>query len=119
MTYWNVEWLSEPGAPVSKWNFRSGELTEVPDPSASQAFIIEHKATGITGLGLTRTEAIESLINGLIEYANEFYSDLAFYLSPRSGRREHLPYVRTVKRYEKNRLFLSNLLTNSASGVKN
>jgi len=34
----------------------------------SQTYVLEHKATGITGVGASYDEAIDSLIDGLYEY---------------------------------------------------
>lgn len=108
-TNWRIHILSQPGAPVSHWAADHIQVSEIANQTVSEVFVFEHQPTGITGLGRTKADAIDSLINGLIEYANEYYSDLPFYLSPRSGRREHLPYLRMVKRYENDRKVLANL----------
>ena len=103
VTDWAVGWLGNPGQPVSEWEFDGDVVKETANTSASDAYVVEHKATGITGVGVTRDQAIESLIDGLLEYADEYYSALAFYLSPKSGRRGHYPYVRVLKRLENDR----------------
>lgn len=98
-TDWRVSVLSRPGTPVSHWEPDGASVRERPESEYSAGYVLEHEATGITGAGKTRAEAIDSLLQGLCEYAEEYYSDLPFYLSPRSGRRDHYAYVRTVKRY--------------------
>lgn len=98
-TDWRVKVLSRPGTPVSHWETEGASVRERAEGEYSAGYVLEHEVTGITGAGGTRDEALQSLIDGLLEYAEEYYSDLPFYLSPRSGRKEHYPYVRTVKRY--------------------
>jgi len=57
---------------------------------------------GVTGVGNTRSEAEESLLTSLVDYASDFFSDPGFYLNRTSGRRHHWGYVRRVLRCEGN-----------------
>ncbi len=88
---WRIAYLAEPDTSVPDWVFDGNTVTEAPGGSKSQVYVVEHSATGITGVGATKEAAIESLIDGLLAYNDEYYSDLPFYLSPKSGRRDHYP----------------------------
>ena len=84
-TDWRVAILSRPGTPVSHWETSAAAVREKPGQEYSTGYVLEHRATGITGAGATGGEALESLLDGLLEYAEEYCSDLPFYLSSRSG----------------------------------
>ena len=115
-TDWTVDVVSEPGSPVALWSLGREGVREEAGPGQSSAYVLEHRITGISGVGSTRAAAAESLIDGLLEYADEYYSDLPFYLSARSGRREHYPYVRAIKRCAGNREALRSMLDGASAG---
>ena len=52
----------------------------------------------VFGVGPTREAAIASLIETIQEYAELYFRDLRFYLSPTVGRAGHFEYLRQIIR---------------------
>jgi hypothetical protein len=52
----------------------------------------------IIGYGRTREEAAEVLATAASEYAELYFSELSFYLSPMVNRLSHYPYLRRIAR---------------------
>jgi len=54
--------------------------------------------TGVYGVGITKLEAVEDFINNINDYAEVYFNDLPFYLSPSGDRRDHYWFLRRVLR---------------------
>jgi hypothetical protein len=80
----SFEWLDEPG-PESKH------------------YSLYNLETGVYGVGPTEVEAVEDLVDNILDYAVVYFNDLSFYLSPSGGRRNHYWYLRRVLRCEGDR----------------
>ncbi len=52
----------------------------------------------VIGYGKTREEAGEVLVTAASEYAELYFSELSFYLSPMVNRLAHYPYLRRIAR---------------------
>lgn len=79
------EWLDKPGDPITPgimnetWNLWNHQLQ-------------------IHGIGVTKEEAVEALATDAINYAEEYFEDLEFFLNPKSKRDSHYWILRGVRR---------------------
>jgi len=80
----SYEWIDEPG-------------------KESDHYSLYNRETGVYGVGPTKVEAVEDLIDNTIDYAGVYFDDLPFYLSPSGDRREHYWYLRRVLRCQGDR----------------
>jgi len=80
----SYEWLDKPGEEGEHYSLYNIE-------------------TGIYGVGPTKQEAVEDFIDNILDYAQVYFNDLTYYLSPSGGRREHYWYLRRVLRCEEDR----------------
>ena len=85
----SYEWLDKPG-------------------EGSEHYSLYNMETGVYGVGPTKQEAVEDFIDNILDYAQVYFNDLPYHLSPSGGRREHYWYLRRVLRCEEDRekLFL-------------
>ncbi|BAF60679.1 hypothetical protein PTH_2498 [Pelotomaculum thermopropionicum SI] len=75
----SYEWLDQPG-------------------SESENYSLYNVETGVYGVGPTRQDAVEDFIDNILDYAQVYFADLPYYLSPSGGRRAHYWYLRRVLR---------------------
>ena len=80
----SYEWLDKPG-------------------EKSEHYSLDNMETGVFGVGPTKQEAVEDFIDNILDYAQVYFNDLSYYLSPSGGRREHYWYLRRVLRCEEDR----------------
>ncbi|MDF9409503.1 MAG: hypothetical protein A4E52_00064 [Pelotomaculum sp. PtaB.Bin013] len=73
------EWIDQPGG-------------------KSENYSLYNVETGVYGVGPTRLEAVEDFIDNILDYAQVYFADLPYYLSPSGGRRGHYWYLRRVLR---------------------
>jgi len=64
----------------------------------SEYYSLYNPEIGVYGVGTTRRESIVDFIDNIVEYAEVYWNDLPFYLSPSGGRREHYWYLRRIIR---------------------
>ena len=64
----------------------------------SGALTVSLDEIDIIGYGKTREKATEVLANAANEYAELYFSELSFYLSPMVNRIAHYPYLRRIAR---------------------
>ncbi len=83
------EWLNKPGDVIN-------------DNEVNNTWNLWNHQLKIGGLGLSKEEAISSLAEDAINYANEYYDDLVFFLNPKSGRDGHYWALRGIKRCDDN-----------------
>jgi hypothetical protein len=75
-----------------------------------ETYSLWNNETGVYGVGITKEEAIEDLIDNIIDYANVYFEDLPYYLSTSGNNRSHYWYLRRVIRSNGNREILYNAL---------
>ncbi|MDA8336353.1 MAG: hypothetical protein M0Z41_15430 [Peptococcaceae bacterium] len=83
----SYEWLDRPG-------------------EESEDYSLYNRETGVYGIGPTKAEAVENFIENIVDYANVYFDDLPYYLSPIGDRHGHYWYLRRVLRCEGNREIL-------------
>ncbi len=64
----------------------------------SENYSLYNRETSVYGVGPTKREAIEDFVDNIVDYAEVYWNDLPFYLSPSGGRREHYWYLRRIVR---------------------
>jgi len=83
------EWLNKPG--------------DIKDQDeVNQTWNLWNHQLKILGVGITKEEAILSLAKDVINYANEYFDDLVYFLNPRSERDGHYWILRGIKQCEDN-----------------
>jgi len=80
----------------------SYEWTDEPGKE-NEHYSLYNQETGVYGVGPTRREAAEDLIDNIIDYAGIYFDDLPFYLSSSGDRRGHYWYLRRILRCEGDR----------------
>jgi len=66
--------------------------------SESDNYSLYNVETGVYGVGPTKQDAVEDFIDNILDYAQVYFTDLPYYLSPSGGRRGHYWYLRRVLR---------------------
>ena len=83
--------------------------TDVPGEN-QETYSLWNNETGVYGVGITKVEAIEDLIDNIVDYANVYFEDLPYYLSTSGKNRSHYWYLRRVMRCNGNREILCKVL---------
>ncbi|MDD2211494.1 MAG: hypothetical protein PHS83_00175 [Clostridia bacterium] len=78
------EWLDQPGDRIT-------------DDEMNQTWTLWNEQLRIYGVGKTKEEAIRSLAEDAVNYANEYFDDLEFFLNPRSERDTHYWVLRGIR----------------------
>lgn len=78
------EWLNKPGDIISQ-----DEL--------NQTWNLWNKQLKILGVGETKEEAVQTLAEDAVSYANEYFDDLDYFLNPRSERDGHYWILRGIR----------------------
>jgi hypothetical protein len=78
------EWINKPGDVID-------------NDEVNQTWNLWNYQLKILGIGITKKEAVQSLAEDVINYAEEYFDDLDYFLNPRSERENHYWILRGIK----------------------
>lgn len=87
----------------------SYEWADTPGES-QEDYSLWNPETGVYGVGKTKAEAIEDLIDNVLDYAIVYFNDLPYYLSRSGNTYDHYWYLRRILRCNGDREMLYKVL---------
>lgn len=84
-----------------QWVDRPGD--SITDTEENQTWNLWNEQLRLHGVGLTKEEAVYSLVEDAMNYAEEYFDDLEYFLNPKSERDGHYWILRGIKQCQGNK----------------